>query len=169
MAEVSFNSVFLVSFVLLLQVESYYFICYNNFIFFTKALRVASTQKVNTHLVNYVSNGFYFFIFFFSMFFYKHSSLSNCSVFVISLVFMISLNRILTKMPVNSTAVNNTLYLVLPAFATFLFFIFFVKSLLVFFFFIELYSVLYYFCFLSSYNFTNQSLLKYKNGLLFLL
>ena len=33
----------------------------------------------------------------------------------------------------------------------------------------ELYGVLYYFCFLTSYNFTNQTILKYKNGLLLLL
>lgn len=168
-AEVSFNSTFLMAFVLYLQLESYYYLCYNNFIFFTKALKVTATQKVNTHLANYTNNTFYFVVFLLSMFFYRHNTLNNCSIFVLSIIFMVFLNKVLTRLVHANPINNNTLYLVMPAFVVFLYFIFFIKSLLVLFFFIELYSVLYYFCFLSSYNFTNQTLLKYKNGLLFLL
>lgn len=168
-AEVSFNSTILVVFILSLQLESFYYLCYNNFIFFTKALRVSSTRKVNTHLANYTYNTFYFVIFLFSAFFYKHNTLDNTSLFALSTLFMLFLNKILNRVVTTYTFNNNVLYLTLPTFLIFLFFIFYIKSLLVFFFFVELYSVLYYFCFLSSYNFTSQTLLKYKNGLLFLL
>lgn len=168
-AEVSFNSSVLVVFILYLQLESFYYLCYNNFIFFTKALKVSSTRKVNTNLSNYVYNTFYFIIFLFSAFFYKNNTFDNASLFIISTIFMFFLNKVLSRIGVIHTFNNNALYLVLPTFLIFLFFIFYIKSLVVFFFFIELYSVLYYFCFLSSYNFTNQTLLKYKNGLLFLL
>lgn len=168
-AEVSFNSTVLVVFILSLQLESFYYLCYNNFIFFTKALKMSSTRKVNTHLANYSYNTFYLVVFFFSVFFYKHNTLDNTSLFVLSIVFMLFLNKILNKVISKYTFNNNTMYLILPTFLIFLFFVFYIRSLVVFFFFIELYSVLYYFCFLSSYNFTNQTLLKYKNGLLFLL
>lgn len=168
-AEVSFNSIALIVFILYLQLESFYYLCYNNFIFFTKALKVLSTRKVNTHLSNYTYNTFYFVVFFFSAFFYKHSTMENTGLFVVSIIFMLFLNKILNRISTSYTFNNNTLYLILPTFLIFLYFIFYIKSLVVFFFFIELYSVLYYFCFLSSYNLTNQTLLKYKNGLLFLL
>ena len=168
-AEVSFNSSILVVFILYLQLESFYYLCYNNFIFFTKALKVSSTRKANTHLSNYVYNTFYFIIFFFSAFFFKNNTFDNASLFIMSTVFMFFLNKVLNRIGAASIFNNNALYLVLPTFLIFLFFIFYIKSLVVFFFFIELYSVLYYFCFLSSYNLTNQTLLKYKNGLLFLL
>lgn len=168
-AEVSFNSSILVVFILYLQLESFYYLCYNNFIFFTKALKVSSTRKVNTHLSNYVYNTFYFIIFFFSAFFYKNNTFDNASLFIMSTIFMFFLNKVLNRISATNIFNTNALYLVLPTFLIFLFFIFYIKSLVVFFFFIELYSVLYYFCFLSSYNLTNQTLLKYKNGLLFLL
>ena len=168
-AEVSFNSSVLVVFILGLQLESFYYLCYNNFIFFTKALKVSSTRKANTHLSNYVYNTFYFVIFLFSAFFYKHNTFDNASLLIMSAIFMFFLNKVLSRISAAHTFNNNALYLVLPTFFIFLFFIFYIKSLVVFFFFIELYSVLYYFCFLSSYNFTNQTLLRYKNGLLFLL
>lgn len=168
MAEISFNSNFLVVFILYIQVEAYYFLCYNNFIFFDKTLRVAAAQRDNSRLVNYSDNTLYFIFFFLSVFFYKHSNFANCSLILLSTIFMIFLVKVLSNV-VNYTSGNNSIYLVLPAFITFVYFVFFVRSLLVFFFFIELYSVLYYFCFLSSYNFTQQTLLKYKNGVLFLL
>lgn len=167
-AEVSFNSNCLVAFILYIQVEAYYYVCYNNFIFFNKTLRLASTQKANSQLFSYTDNSLYFIFFLLSIFFYRHNNFTNCSLILLSTLFMVFLVKVLHNVT-NYSTTNNTVFLVLPSFITLTYLVFFVKSLLVFFFFIEVYSVLYYFCFLSSYNFTNQTLLKYKNGILFLL
>lgn len=167
-AEVSFNSNCLVVFILYLQVEAYYYLCYNNFIFFNKTLRVAATQKVNHRLMNYTDNKIYFVFFLLSVFFYKHNIFVNCGLVLLSTLFLTLLIKVLHSVA-NYSSSNNTIYLILPSFVTLLYLLFFVKTLLVFFFFVEVYSVFYYFCFLSSYNFTNQTLLKYKNGILFLL
>lgn len=64
---------------------------------------------------------------------------------------------------------NNITYVIMPSFLFILLFLTFIDSFLSLFFLIELYGVLYYFFFLTSYNFTTQTILKYKNGLLLLL
>ena len=168
-AELSFNSVGLTILVLYIQLEGYYYLCYNNFIYFTKNLKVSNTQRLNSQLTPYTNNTLYFILFLLSIFFYKNNHLNYSTLFFVAIIIMFNLNKILIKIANVTTLNNNTLFLILPSFTFFLYFIFYIKSFLVFFFFIELYSVLYYFCFLSSYNFTNQTLLKYKNGLLFLL
>lgn len=157
----------LIAFVLLLQIESYMYLCYNNFIFFTKALKLAATNRNNKTQFRSINNATFLF-FFISIFFYKHNTLQNCHLVFLAISFLYIVNSIFSKVNLQKPN-NNTLLLVLPTFAIFLYFIFFLKSLLVFFFFIELYSVMYYFLFLTSYTFSNQTLLKYKNGLLFLL
>lgn len=158
----------LFAFVLYLQLESFYYLCYTNFIYFNKLLRINLTKVVNAQISTYANNSLYFFFFLLSFFFQKSTTLPYASVLTLSVLFLAFLDRVLFKIT-NVKINNNMVYLVIPTFAIFLFFISFVKSLLVLFFFIELYSVLYYFCFLSSYNFTSQTLLKYKHGILFLL
>lgn len=118
--------------------------------------------------MNYTDNKIYFVFFLLSVFFYKHNIFVNCGLVLLSTLFLTLLIKVLHSVA-NYSSSNNTIYLILPSFVTLLYLLFFVKTLLVFFFFVEVYSVFYYFCFLSSYNFTNQTLLKYKNGILFLL
>lgn len=114
------------------------------------------------------NNVLYFIFFLLAFFFQKAIQTPYSSIIFLTILFLYFLDRTLLKLT-NFKVVNNVIHLILPTFSVFLFFVFFVKSLLVLFFFIELYSVLYYFCFLTSYNFTNENLLKYKNGILFLL
>ena len=167
-AEVSFNSLGLVTFLLYLQIEFYYSSCYSNVIFLNKLLRITKSASPQTHLVGPGSNSVYFFIILLAAFFSKIGGLVLSSLLIFSVLYLIYVNKVLEKIT-NKSSKNNAVYLVLPAFSTFFYFLYFVKSLLTFFFFIEVYSVLYYFCFLTSYSFTNQTILKYKNGLLFLL
>lgn len=168
MAEVSFNSVSLLVFVLYFHVEAYYYLCYNNFIYFNKLLKVDVTKLNNSQVTSSSNNVLYFIFFLLAFFFQKAIQTPYSSIIFLTILFLYFLDRTLLKLT-NFKVVNNVIHLILPTFSVFLFFVFFVKSLLVLFFFIELYSVLYYFCFLTSYNFTNENLLKYKNGILFLL
>ena len=87
--------------------------------------------------------------------------------FFFALIFLFFVNNIFEKLV--NYKLNNLTYIILPSFLFALLFLQLVESFLTFFFFIELYSVLYYFFFLTSYNFSNQTILKYKNGLLLLL
>lgn len=168
MAEVSFNSLGLVTFLLYLQIEFYYSLCYSNVIFFNKLLRITKAVTPQSYLSAPGSNSVYFIIILLAVFFSKTGGLVVSSLLFFSVVYLNSVNTILEKISVTSSK-NNAIYMVLPAFSIFFYFLYFVKSLLTLFFFIEVYSVLYYFCFLTSYTFTNQTILKYKNGLLFLL
>lgn len=168
MAEVFFNNAILVSFLLYFQVEAFYFLCYNNVIFFSKVLRISKSNFVTSTLSSSMSHTFYFFFFFTSLFFFKGGYGAIIPLFLLLLIYLFKLNTTLEKITTNIVS-NNTIHLVLPSFAIFFFFVFFLDSFLTLFFFIELYGVLYYFSFLSSYGFTNQTILKYKNGLLLLL
>lgn len=167
-AEVSFNSLSLVTFFLILQIEFFFSLCYNNVIFLTKLLRVGKSTTPQTSLIMPRSNSILFLIILISVFFTKGGNLSFSGLIIFSIFFLFLLNKSLEKLS-NFSSSNNSIYLILPTFCIFFYFLYFTKSLLTLFFFIEIYSVLYYFCFLTSYSFTNQTVLKYKNGLLFLL
>lgn len=156
------------SFLLYFQVESFYFLCYNNVIFFSKSLRVSKTNFVTSTLSSGMLHSFYFFFLLVTLFFFKGFNGYLFPVLIIVVFYLFKLNSILEKIT-TAVVANNIIHLVLPTFAIFFFFSFFLNSFLTLFFFIELYGVLYYFCFLSSYTFTNQTILKYKNGLLLLL
>jgi len=167
-AEVLFNKFIFILFFLYLQVEFFFFTCYTPVIFVSRLLRIVKNNYVQPSLVQSGTNTFYFVIFFIVLFFFKFESFHIFPIMALTCVFLYKTSQMLDK---NSTSVSSTsnIYFILPAFIIFLFLLFFVKSFLTLFFFIELYSVLYYFCFLTSYNFTNQTILKYKNGLLLLL
>ena len=167
-AEVSFNSLGLVTFLLYLQIEFYYSLCYNNVIFFNKLLRITKAVTPQSYLSTPGSNSVYFVIILLCVFFSKNGGLIFSGLLMFSVLYLLNVNKVLDRIAISSSR-NNAIYLVLPTFSIFFYFLYFVKSLLTLFFFIEVYSVLYYFCFLTSYTFTNQTILKYKNGLLFLL
>ena len=168
MAEILFSKIFIVSFILFLHLESFYYLCYSPVVFLNKVLKISKTNQVQFFLINQKSSSVYLFIVFLSLFFYKSSSVILISLLFMSCVFLFKVSGTLDKLYLKNSP-NNIIYLVLPSFILFLYILFFIKSLLTLFFFIELYGVLYYFCFLTSYNFTNQTILKYKNGLLLLL
>lgn len=168
MAEVLFNKIFLLAFLLLIQVESFFFLCYSPVIFLTKVLKIKKTNQSQLLLSAQNTNAIYFFIYFISIFFIKFDVTTTISLITLSIFFLYKISKSLDSFS-NTVVSNNIIYLILPSFGLFLFLLFFVNSFLVLFFFIELYGVLYYFCFLTSYSFTSQTILKYKNGLLLLL
>lgn len=168
MAEVLFNKLGLVFLMLSIQVESLYFLCYSPVIFLTKLLKVSNGTQTKNFIVTTNTNSIYFIVIFTTLFFIKSASSKIDFIFILFIGFLFITNRFFQKIS-NTTSYNNSIYVTLPSFGIFLSLLFFVNSFLTFFFFIELYGVLYYFCFLTSYGFTSQTILKYKNGLLLLL
>lgn len=168
MAEVLFNHVVLVSFLLYFQIECFYFLCYNNVIFFNKLLKVSKTTTVTSVLSSGLTHSPYFVFLLIALFFFKNSNGSVLTLLLVFTTYLLKVNQALERIT-NYTNANNIIHLILPTFSIFFFLFFFITSFLTLFFFIELYGVLYYFCFLTSYTFTNQTVLKYKNGLLLLL
>ncbi len=167
-AEISFNFLGLLTFILYLQIEQYYFLCYNNIIFSTKTLKLAKVNQIQDNLGSSKINSIFFFFLILSIFFSKLNTLPISALITFSIFFFFLINNFFNKL-IDKTFSNKFIYLILPTFSIFSFFFFLINSFLSLFFFIELYSVLYYFCFLSTYNLTNQTILKYKNGLLLLL
>lgn len=165
-AEVLFSKVYLLAFLLVLQVEFYFYLCYNPVIFLSKVLKV--TKLNQTSLVNQNLNHPYCVILILSILGMKGGEGCAVNLLLLACIFFWKLSSVLDKFP-SDRSVNNSIYLVLSSFGIFLVFLFFIQSFLVFLFFIELYGVMYYFLFLTSYSFTSQTLLKYKNGLLLLL
>jgi hypothetical protein len=158
----------MVTFVLYTQLEVFFFLCYNPIILLNKSLKLIKSNQTQSVLTTSVTNTPYFILFFILFFFIKSNSVIILSLFTFSIIYLFKVSQLLEKVT-NTITSNNIVYLVLPTFVSFLYLLIFVKSLLTFFFFIEIYGVLYYFLFLTNYQFTNQTILKYKNGLLFLL
>lgn len=168
-AEICLNKYFLISFVLLLQIEFFYFLCYDyvySFLKFFKIDKLATSINANT-FGSY--NILLFFYFFFSLLFtkdfYSFTFLSLIfTIFFLLITFVILVNYI------NKTKNNkNVMIYIIPLFSVFLIFFSNIESFLSLFFLIEVYGVLYYFVFLTNHQLTNQTLLKYKNNLLLLL
>lgn len=131
-------------------------------------LKVSKTITVTAVLSSGLTHSFYFVFLLIALFFFKNSSGNVLTLLLIFTIYLLKVNQMLEKIT-NFANTNNIIHLVLPTFSIFFFLFFFITSFLTLFFFIELYGVLYYFCFLTSYTFTNQTILKYKNGLLLLL
>ena len=168
MAEVLFNNIIMVSFIFFLQLEAFYFVCYSPIINLSKAMKITKTSSTRTFLNSVTSNGYYFLLFFLFLFFFKIPSSNVITLLILAIIFLYTVDLALSKFD-TSIQSNNIIQFIIPTFVSFFFLLFFFKSFLTFFFFIELYGVLYYFCFLTSYSFTSQTILKYKNGLLMLL
>lgn len=168
MAEVLFNKVFIFIFVFYIHFESFFFLCYSPIILLNKVLRVFKTYQTSQYFVGQHINLLYFVIIIISCFFLKTGASNLIALLTLTSIFICKVSNSLDRFS-SSIISNNIIYMVLPSFVVFLYILFFVDSLLTLFFFIEVYGVLYYFCFLTSYSFTNQTILKYKNGLLLLL
>lgn len=167
-AEVLFNKFFFISFLLIIQVESFFYIYYNYLIFSIKVLKLNSLNNTTQNILVKNINKVYFLLTIICLLCYKgdYSGLGLLTCVIV--LFMNILNNLL-ELIFKQHKVSNYIYLIIPSFSIFIFMSFLINSFLVLFFFIEIYSVLYYFCFLINYNFTNQTILKYKNGLLLLL
>lgn len=168
MAEFSFNLNIILTVLLLLQVEFFFFLAYEQVINFNQTLMNQKTSKTNQLGVTYNANAL-FYLFFGSLIFFKAQlQFSILWILYICLVIYFT-EKVLKKFFFNVKIATNFFSVLLPLIVGFFVFLFITKSLLVFFFLIELYGVLYYFIFLTNYNFSNQTLLKYKNGIIILL
>lgn len=168
MAEFSFNLNIILTVLLLLQVEFFFFLAYGQVVNFNQTLVSQKTSKTNQLGVTYNANAL-FYLFFGSLIFFKAQlHFSILWILYICLVIYFT-EKVLKKFFFNVKFATNFFSVLLPLIVVFFVFLFTTKSLLVFFFLIELYGVLYYFIFLTNYNFSNQTLLKYKNGIIILL
>lgn len=163
-----FNKYILLVFFFLIQLEFFFYLCYSNIILVIKLTKVLQFNQVLNNFSIKNTNFIYLFIVLLLFVFFKTKSLPADYLILICLFFLYTLNSFLEKSNYKSTTINN-IYIIIPTIFFFIFFLILSESFLVLFFFVELYGVLYYFCFLTSYNFTNQTILKYKNGLLLLL
>ena len=169
MAEFSFNNLVLVIVVFFLQIEIFIYTCYNSYIFYIKLLKTSNTKKINKAIFQEKVNKVYFYFYFFIVIFLK---VNNNNYLLLILFVLILVNLLNTTLALFNNYVkptSNIHSIILSLMLSFLFTLQYVNSFLVMFFFIELYGVIYYFSFLSTYSLTNQTLLKYKNGLLLLL
>ena len=168
MAELSVNNLFLTGIVFFFQLELFFSICYNNIIFFTKYLKTSKSHSIITTVSKSYLNFFYLF-FLVTLLTIKINLSINLTIIIIFTIFFWLLDKFLYSFTIFSKINTNFYSIVLVLIVGFMGLLAFIKSFLSFFFFIELYSVLYYFAFLTSYSLSNQTLLKYKNGLLLLL
>ncbi len=167
MAEVLFNNTFFVLIILYLQVEIFYFFCYNYSIFLSKTLKINRIYE-NSSNIDYSLTDY--FIYSFTVLALVSIKGYNFSIlYAIISIFILQLSKVLKKNLLNSLNFNSLILIILPLFSTSVILLIYVKSFLTLFMFIELYGVLYYFCFLTSHSFTKNSILKYKNGILLLL
>lgn len=157
------------TFLLLLQLEFFFCLCYDQVIFFCKSLRLVSASR-GGELREYNSYNSLILLFIVMVISsYKTTPMNNI-VFISTIVPLFYIfNKLLQSFQINQKTPSNKMSLVLSMFVSFFFIINHVNNFLIFFFFIEIYGVLYYFIFLTSYSFSNYSLLNYKNSLLLLL
>lgn len=153
---------------MILQIEFYYYLCYSPVIFLSKLLKVSKTNQNQNMLVNQNTNNIYLFVLILSLLSTRNGNFCAINIIILFILLIFRVSIFLDKFNLNKLT-NNSIYLVLPSFGLFFIFLHFVNSFITLFFFIELYGVLYYFLFLTSYSFTSQTILKYKNGLLLLL
>lgn len=168
MAGLSFNFFFFIGIILYIQLEFFFFLCYTNVIFFTKQLQLTKTLKTHTVATTATSNSFFYLFLFFFIFFKSSESLPYLWLFYMGL-FIFILEKLMSYFTNWQKSTTNFFASMLPLLCGFLFFILTINSFLTFFFFLELYGVLYYFAFLTTYTHSNQTFLKYKNGVLLLL
>lgn len=159
----------MVTFVLYYQLEFFFFLCYNNLLFFTKIAQIIKVNQVNSNLIPSKNlNLVYLGLFFIFLFFLKGLNFFLFSFTVILTIYVFICSKFLNNLNTSNSHYKayNFLFVV---FVSFFFFLFFVKSFLTLFFFVELYSVMYYFFFLNNFKLNSTTLLRYKNGILLLL
>ena len=168
MAEILFNKSILLTFFFLIQIEFFIYLCYNNVILLTRLTKIFHLNQVLNNFSVININSVYLYLTIFVLSFFKTNFSYIDFIILICLLFLFLLNYFLEKVSYKSN-ISNTIYIIIPTILYFIFFLTCSSSFLVLFFLIELYGVLYYFCFLTTYNFTRKTILKYKNGLLLLL
>lgn len=169
MAELSFNTYTELAFILYFQLELFFYLCYTNFIFFVKQLKLNKTMKQRNNLLQNSTNSLYFIFLFIFLVINKSFNCISVVQFLAFLAFTSLLDRILFSFSLFAKVNSNFYNLILPLVVTSIYLLTTIKSFLALFFFIEVYSVFYYFSFLTTHTIYNQTLLKYKNGLLMLL
>jgi len=167
MADIYFSNVSIIVIIFYLQIEVLFYFCFSYVIFFAKNLKIQKTYQIGSNSPTHITDKFIYYFLVIAVISVKGSS--PISMFMVTSVFVLKFSKILILIGNQQTKTNFSLILISPFFASTLYLIYYVDSFLTLFFFIELYGILYYFCFLSSYNFANNTVLKYKNGILFLL
>ena len=151
-----------------LQLELIFQLCFNFYLFFIKQL---SLSKLNNPLNFINSNNLSLYTLIICIFFFSEKNqfyILYFYSFILYICMLLSSAVFLNYLYLTRNNIN--LYLFINLFVYIFIYMFaFVTSLITFLFIIELFTILYYFYFLNNYNTTNQSLLKYKNSLLFFL
>lgn len=156
-------------FVLGFQLEVFLSLCYSNYVFFVKHLKFAKVLEQPHAVLNQSLNSFYFTFLFILSLFFKASNIQHTMYIFLSIFSLYLLDKVLSYFSLFTKLNTNFFLITTPLLVGFIYFFSTIKSFLLFFFMVELFGVIYYFSFLSSYSLTNQTLLKYKNGLLLLL
>lgn len=154
---------------LFLQIEFFYFLCYDYAYSFLKFFKVDKlTHAVNVNQFN--SYTIFLFVYFFSALLFNKNYSNFSFFFLLFTIFFLSITFIVLNSYIKKTKNNkNVMVFIVPLFSVFLLFFLWSNSFLYLFFLIEIYGVLYYFTFLTNYQLTNQTLLKYRNNLLLFL
>lgn len=159
----------MITFILVLQIEFFYFLCYEYCIFFVKTFKINNTIKNYENKIFFKYNSLIFSIIILMFFFSKYNVFNNAFFFIFFLFSLAFLNYSLKNFYLFQKNSKTQIQLVLCLFFGFFLIIQFVQDFFIFFFFIEIYGVMYFFFFLTSYNLTNFTVLKYKNSILLLL
>lgn len=169
MAELLTSNFIFLSFILILQIEFFYFLCYEYCIFFSKTFKISSTVKNYENKTFFNYNSLVLVLMFLISLFSKYNFFKNSLFFIFFLFSLAFLNYSLKCFYLFQKNSKTQIQLVISLFFGFFLTIQLVKDFFTFFFFIEIYGVMYFFFFLTSYNLTNFTILKYKNSILLLL
>jgi hypothetical protein len=164
-----FSGQLLTVFILGFQVEFFLSLCYEYSVFFVKGLffskAIQKEQPNPVFSVNVLFGVFLSFVFLFT----KGTASLYVYLWVFYCVIFICLAKFVHYSNIYSRNAGYFAQIFIFITISSFYFILQLKSFLTLFFFIEIYGAIYYFCFLSSYTFTNQTALQYKNGLMLLL
>jgi hypothetical protein len=167
-AELAFNKFIIFTVICFYQTELFLSLCYKNYIQLNKFLR--EKRKLSLNLLVFNENSNITFIFGILVIILNKGYVNLPLLLLLVVIFSVFLlNFVLVKLSYIKVTNTNFYNLILPNMIFFLASLSYVDSFITLFFFIELYGVFYYFSFLTTYSLTNQTLLKYKNGLLLLL
>jgi hypothetical protein len=127
-AEVLFNKYVLLVFFFLIQLEFFFYICYNNIILVTKLTKILQFNQVLTNFS--IKNTNFIYLFLVSLLFcvFKTKSFQVDYLVLICLFFLYILNSFLEKINHKSVTIN-TIYIIIPT----IFFYFFFNTCRVFF------------------------------------
>lgn len=169
MAEVLFHYSGIWIIILYYQVEIFTSFCFKNVVFVAKNIKIQNNfQNLTGDLNTRFSGIFWFLLLFFIT--WKTSNTQTLIILIIAATIILwklySFICLIQKDSVSSSSIVN---LVIGIILSFLICMPYLSSFLHFFFFIEIYGVFYYFVFLVSHSVSQQTIISYKTGLLYLL